>query len=431
MRGFILISFFLYIAQTVHTQATNIDYKLFELPSAIFKPIDVPQGFRAAYELRIKQLIDHTDSSKGYFYQRAFLSHKGFNKPTVLVTEGYQQHRNRLSELTQLLDANQIIVEHRYFGQSVPEEMDYSYLNLKQATTDLHNITTIFKEIYISKWISTGISKGGQTTIFYKYYYPDDMDANVPYVAPFCLSYEDKRIYTFLDTIGDASCREKIKNVQFKILENREEALTYLKWYKYGAALDYTYHTFEEAFEYMVLEYPFSFWQWGYKCEDIPDTTRTLEQLLVYLLNISEIDFYSDRDVERYASHYYQAATEMGYYGYETDAFNDLLVALPVSPRPHAAFLPNKMEVEFDGTLVKKVYKWLEKHGDRMIYIYGGTDTWTATAIPPNKDRESLWFFMEGIDHGKARIRNMSEQEKELLYRTLESWLGIPVNPIW
>jgi hypothetical protein len=240
MRGFILISFFLYIAQTVHTQATNIDYKLFELPSVIFKPIDVPQGFRAAYELRIKQLIDHTDSSKGYFYQRAFLSHKGFNKPTVLVTEGYQQHRNRLSELTQLLDANQIIVEHRYFGQSVPEEMDYSYLNLKQATTDLHNITTIFKEIYTSKWISTGISKGGQTTIFYKYYYPDDMDANVPYVAPFCLSYEDKRIYTFLDTIGDASCREKIKNVQFKILENREEALTYLKWYKYGAALDYT-----------------------------------------------------------------------------------------------------------------------------------------------------------------------------------------------
>ena len=32
--------------------------------------------------------------------------------------------------------------------------------------------------------LATGISKGGQATMFYRSYFPDDVDISVPYVAP-------------------------------------------------------------------------------------------------------------------------------------------------------------------------------------------------------------------------------------------------------
>ena len=62
-------------------QPSALEVKLFNLPDVIFKKIDTPEGFEAAYELQIRQLIDHEDASKGFFYQRAYLSHRSFGPP--------------------------------------------------------------------------------------------------------------------------------------------------------------------------------------------------------------------------------------------------------------------------------------------------------------------------------------------------------------
>ncbi|HQU60312.1 MAG TPA: S28 family serine protease, partial [Saprospiraceae bacterium] len=134
--------------------------------------MDTPIGFEAVYELNIRQPLDHKDPSKGYFYQRAFLSHRSFDAPMVIATEGYSRPSNRLYELTQYLGANQVDVEHRYFGASMPDSLDYTYLNLEQATADLHHIRQLLGQLYPKAWVSTGISKGGQTTFFYRYFYP-------------------------------------------------------------------------------------------------------------------------------------------------------------------------------------------------------------------------------------------------------------------
>jgi hypothetical protein len=77
--------------------------------------------------------------------------------------------------------------------------------------------------VYQGKWLSTGISKGGQTTIFYRYFYPEDVDVSVPYVAPLNLALEEQRIYTFLDTVGDASCRNALLEVQKDVLKARDQ----------------------------------------------------------------------------------------------------------------------------------------------------------------------------------------------------------------
>ncbi|MBT6438064.1 MAG: hypothetical protein HOK72_00060, partial [Flavobacteriales bacterium] len=175
MNNHFLLLFFFGFLNIISAQTENIEALLSDLPDVAFKKIETAENFKATYELKIKQPLDHSDSSKGFFYQKAFLSHKGFERPTVMITEGYSRSKNRIYELSKFINANQIDIEHRFFGESMPDTLNYSYLNLEQVTADLHHIKELFSNLYLKKWISTGISKGGATTIFYRYFYPNDV----------------------------------------------------------------------------------------------------------------------------------------------------------------------------------------------------------------------------------------------------------------
>ena len=425
----LLITFFSTLVNLVYAQTQNIENLLFNLPDVIFKKIETPDSFELAYELKVRQLLDHFDPSRGFFYQKAFLSHKAFDRPTVINTSGYSKKKNNILEITELLSANQIAVEHRFFGESLPDSMDYQYLNLKQVTADLHHINQLFKKIYTGKWVSSGISKGGVTTIFYRYFYPDDFDVGVSYVSPINKEFEDKRIYAFLDTVGTDACRQKIKSLQIRLLQNRDAVLPLIKFYCKGKERNYSYLTLEQAFEYSVLEYPFYFWQWFGNCADIPGDEVPLEEAVEYFVEIDPMSWFTDNEIEYNGPHYYQSASEMGYYGYETTKFKDLIKTLPTCANVHATFLPEKMNVSFDGTLLTKVNKWLETKGsDKFIYIYGRQDPWSASAVVPSEKIDSRWFFLNGKHHGQARISGMNAEERQLLINTLEEWLFIEID---
>jgi len=414
--------------QLVNAQTNDIETLLFELPDVIFTKIETAKNFEATYQLKVKQPIDHSDASKGYFYQRVFLSHKGLEQPTIMITAGYSRSKNRIAELTELLNGNQIQIEHRFFGESMPDSLDYKYLTLKQVTGDLHHINALFKTIYKNKWLSTGVSKGGATTLFYRYFYPEDVDVSVNYVGPINIAFEEERIYKFLDTIGSKSCRDKIETFQKYLLKNRHNILPLMKAYSLGAKAKYTYFNIETAFEYAVLEYPFSFWQYGQSCEDIPDENISYFEAVKYFTKVADITFFSDKSIKDYASHYYQSATEFGYYGYETKKFKGLLEELPTDQNAYAVFMPNKMEAPFDASLLKSINEWLPIHGNEIIHIYGGIDTWSASAVPYSDKVDALWFMMNGKHHGNARIKTMSPAEKEELNSALERWLSIKID---
>lgn len=405
----------------------SIEEALFDLPDIRFKNISKEGSSTVLYECYIKQPIDHKDESKGHFYQRIHLTHVGFDAPTVMNTNGYYLHSGK-NEVAAILDANYVNIEHRFFGKSVPEPKDWNYLTLEQATADLHRINQVFKTIYTKKWVSTGISKGGQTTIFYRYFYPDDVAVSIPYVAPLNLEYEDKRIYKFLDTIGTKECRDKIFHVQETLLKNREEVLLKLKWFSKGANYNFEYlNDFEKAFEFAVLEYPFSFWQWGNNCDDLPTKGDDLDKYIQSFLDIVGLSFYDDKSMDLFAPHYYQASTQMGYYGFETKEFKKLIKALPKNP--HASFAPKEAgELKFSNKLPKQVDKWLEKNGNNFVYIYGANDTWSATRVIPSDKVNALYYHMPGRSHGDARIKNLTDKEKKQLEEMLEKWLDDEVD---
>jgi hypothetical protein len=87
------------------------------------------------------------------------------------------------------------------------------------------------------------------------------------------------------------------------------------------------------------------------------------------------------------------------------------------------------MSVEYDGgELAKAVYDWIDSEGNKIIYINGALDTWSATAMPPNDDLDALYFFLEDQSHGTARILNMSDSQKKDTRDALERWLGLELS---
>ena len=112
------------LSQTPRTSRSGLEMQL----SAIEGVTEVfgleSTEFEEKYGIRMRQMVNHDDIIYGFFEQRVFIMHVGYDRPTVLVTEGYgADYASRpgyREELSRLLNANLIVVEHRYFGESVP-----------------------------------------------------------------------------------------------------------------------------------------------------------------------------------------------------------------------------------------------------------------------------------------------------------------------
>lgn len=400
----------------------QLEYELFNLPNVSFTNVSKPGDPFLTYDLFVRQPIDHQHPENGYFNQWVQLRHRGFDKPVVMETHGYGMGRGR-NEVEQILNANNIGVEYRFFGKSVPDSLQWEFLTIEQATADLHAISLLFKQLYRAKWFSTGISKGGQTTLYYKYFYPEDIDVAIPYVAPIDNEPEDKRIYTFLDTIGTPECRKKIFEFQQFLLKNEAKAIEKLEWYAKGAQLKFNYTgSIGKSFEYAVLEYSFSFWQWGRSCDSIP-TNQNLNDYLNELLKTSGISFFSDHDIKQFAPHYYQAA-QTGYYGYNIEPFRKYIKHFTTNPSaifPPQAAKPNS----FSPELYRNFKEWLDQRGNNILYIYGGIDTWSAPRVIVSDQVNSKSYLIPGAHHGNTRIKNLPEAMKNEFAQKIKEWTGI------
>jgi len=401
----------------------QLERELFNLPNVSFTEATKPGDPYLTYDLMIKQPIDHQNPEKGSFYQWVQLRHRGFDLPTVIETNGYYMSRGK-NEVEQILNANNISVEFRFFGKSVPDSLQWQYLTNTQAAADLHNINQLLRQIYKGKWISTGISKGGQTTIYYKYLYPDDVDMAIPYVAPIDNAFEDTRLYTFMDTIGTPQYRQRIFDFQKLLLMNEDEAVKKLQWYAKGARMSFNYvGDIGKVFEYAVMEYPFSFWQWGRSADSIP-TNKKLDDYLDELMKTSSISNFSDSDLKMYGPHYYLAASETGYYGYDIAPFKKYIRHF--NSNPTATFPPKEANAKpTDGSFHAGLQKWLAEKGNNILYIYGGIDAWSAARVLVSDKVNSKSFLIPGASHGIARIKNLPENMREEFVGKIKEWTGL------
>lgn len=393
-------------------------------PDLTIKKIEGDSAFTEIYEIFIEQPVDHFNPQSPKFKQKFYLSHIDRNKPMVVELDGYSV-RNRPNELSRILKSNHMLVEHRYFGESVPEPFDWEYLDIRQAAEDHQRIISKFKEFYSGKWVSTGISKGGSTIIFHRRYYPYEVDASVAYVGPIARSIEDQRVFEFLKNVSTPECRQRVYDFQVHILKNRDKYFSMFLKNAEDNNLTYNLVGKEKAFEYSVLEYSFAYWQWSTEgCEKIPDSNSSDEEIFGHFKKNSGVDYFADKDITSFYPFFYQAYKDYGYYAYETEPFKEYI---RYADGQTPFFIPEGVNLVFSPEPMKDMSEWVENDAENFIFIYGGNDPWTAAGVCLTGKTNSIKMVHPNGSH-RTRIKTFSAEDQEIIYSKLEEWLNLEIE---
>ncbi|MDD5570372.1 MAG: S28 family serine protease [Bacteroidales bacterium] len=426
MKKLIILLFGIFVFNNISfSQDVSLYEWLKTIPGTKIKKYDSPV-FKEFYEIYLPQLLDHKNPNGKVFKQLIYLGYNDVNAPTVIETDGYSAKRvspKFIDEPAKILKANMIFVEHRFFNKSVPDSMDWKYLNMEQVAGDYHYIRNVFGKFLKGKWVATGISKGGQTATAYKLFFPDDVDATIAYVASMNYSLLDPRIDKHFKIVGTPECRKNIYDYQVEMLKNKNKLLPIFKDFARRDSLIFNFIDAETAYEYCVLEFPFSFWQWVDNCKIIENIKVPDDSLVKILYKVIYPDLYSNSIYDLFPS-YFQNFTELGYYEYDETPFKEWLKK---KDYPNTAFNPPGVKVVFNDTYIKKLKDFIKSGPKNMIFIYGELDPWGAPAIELNDKSNSLKFVVKNGSHG-VRIRHLDAQQKEQVYSTLEKWLGIKID---
>lgn len=422
----VILTLIIFFWASCSGQSKDIVAELQKIPGLVVQEMEseIP-FFQKKYAIKLIQPLDHENPGAGFFQQRMFLSHAGYEEPMVLITEGYAAGKNYVRELAEILRGNELQVEYRYFGESKPDKIDWNLLNSRQASHDYHRIYKLFKKVYKKQWVSTGWSKGGQTSLIYRRHFPEDMAAVIAYDAPVNLALEEPRIDAFFDNVGDELCRHRLIVFQRAVLRSKAAILLLYEEHCKEQGFTFTKITPLKAFEYTVLEYPFSFWQYHtLDCNEIPGEGATPQVLFDHLREVVSLGSYTDRAFQSTAMK--QFATELGYYRYVTKNVKDLL-SEGENDYPNNSFGPEEADLAFDPTFMEDIYQWLLTRGNNIIYIYGENDPWSAPRLHNLKATNAKMFWVKNGNH-YSFIRTLSDAQHKELIQTLEEWLGIKIE---
>jgi hypothetical protein len=395
------------------------------------RPSNIP-GTRF-FVLQFEQPVDHHDPTGPRFTQKISLLHRSFGAPMSLLTGGYAVSTRRAveNEPTALLQANQLYVEHRYYGESVPSGPEYEHLDIEQSAGDHHRIVQAFRPVYTGRWISNGNSKGGMTSLYHRYYYPDDVDGTVAYVSPSTYSASDPRYVKFIRNVGDAATRAKLIAYQRALLTRREQLVPMMEAYVSQWGLTFDVVGADRAFEFGALEASFFFWQLCPVefCEPLlPAPDASDEALLYFYINWIGAPFnYDDETINvHYGPYFYQSATQLGHPRFDEAPLQDLLrypgedIAANLTPVP--------VTIPFSHGLMAKIEAQTRAQGERMLFIYGENDPWSTSKFEGKAGNDAFQFVVPGGWHG-ARIADLPEDERLHALSRLFDWADVPFDP--
>ena len=383
--------------------------------------------------LRFTQPVDHENPAGPTFQQRVSLLHRDKDAPMIVQTSGYwDYYRDSTVELTRLLGSNQISIEHRYFAESRPSNPDWSKLTIKQMADDEHAIIVALRTVYPGKFVTTGGSKGGMTAIYHRRFYPDDVDGTVPYVAPISFGAPDTRYNAFFDTVGPPACRQAVRDVAKELLQNRR-AMVEAKAMEQALDPDephsYSRIQLRPAVESSIISLEWAFWQYyGFSfCSTVPAVTDTDAKLFGFLNVISPVTDNDDAQVAAFDAYYYQAYAQLGYPDQATPYLTPYIM---FTDADYASSLPTAEPTYDGGAAMRDIDDWVKQHGNRLLFVYGQWDPWTAGKFELGQATDSLDVMQAMGTHG-ARITRLDDADRDAAFAKIAAWTGVtPTVPM-
>jgi len=409
-------------------------------------PNRAPAGYRY-FALTIDQPVDHDAPGGAHFTQHLTLiaNDQALDAPLVLFSTGYWNYQGDYpSELALLLHGNQLVMEHRFFGDSRPSPADWTKLTIQQAAADQHAVVTTFAPIFGGKWITTGASKGGMTSIYHRRFYPDDVAGTVAYVAPISFGAPDNAYDTWVnDTIGTQPCRDQLKALAAELLKNRRTELIQratTEMNQNPSSVQYTRVAIGPAVEGAVTSLYWSFWQYYGKdyCAYLPQTTDSTDALWALLegtpngggiwgYGVSPVYSSDDANLARFEAYDYQAAWQLGYPG----TIDTYLTGLKMyTDADYSGANPVGVSVPaYDGgAAMNDVAAWVKTSSSHMIWVYGGWDPWTGGKFDPGGAQDALEAIVPEQTHG-AQLHELGAADRDAAYAKLAAWTGVTPDP--
>ena len=409
--------------------ATDIAGKLGCIPGLTFQERpDLPLPGYVRYDLTFAQPIDHERPELGTFPQRAMLMLAVVDRPMVLATSGYNlSSRSRVDELAAMFGANELWYEHRFFVDSIPAApADWSKLDIRQAAGDAHRLAAAFHWLFPARWVSTGVSKGGKTSVYHRRFHPCDVDATVAYVAPISLAVEDPAYNDFLAGVGGAAyaaCRAELRAFQRRLLERRAEIIPLVSGTFTGLPVAHVY-------EMAVIELAFAMWQYTspddplHGCAAIPPSSAGPAEMLAFLsYHSSPNTLAGDASLALYRPYYHQAAGQLGYPAPFEAGLEDLLQYPGTDVA--ATYLPPGTAPAYDAAAMPDVREWVSTAGARMMFVYGEFDPWSTRMYAPAAAHDSVRYVDPGGNHG-SKLRTLEPDDRAAATAKLAGWLGTP-----
>lgn len=378
-----------------------------------------------------EQPADHNDPNGLKFPQQIYILHKDTSRPMVLNSTGYALWgEDYPSEPTLIADANQISVEHRFFPPSRPEPADWQLLTIEQAAADHHSLVEALKPIYDKKWVSTGASKGGMTSMYHRRFYELDVDGTIPYVAPLSYGTNDPRYIDFLDDVGTPECRDALIAFQIEVLSRRATMIPLVE--QTGA--NFGYWDEDAALDFAVGNVRFGLWQYAdpSACDSVPPTTASDDELFGFLESVSAVEGSDDYYLDFFEPYYFQAALQLGAPGSD-ESYLASLLSVPLGLGP-AAFVqpgPTKTAIFQPGSM-PDIQAWTLEAGHQLLFVYGEVDPWSAAMFEvPGPTTDTYAFIAPGMNHG-AGIYGLPSDEQATAIDAILRWTeqdGAPPNP--
>jgi hypothetical protein len=390
-------------------------------------------GYRL-FHLQLEQPVDHAAPAGPTFQQFATLLWRTEGEhPVVLATNGYGASRvPGRNELTALLDAHQLTVEHRFFVPSSPDPRDWSRLTIEQAAGDHHRVVESLRPVLgPGAWLDVGASKGGMTAVYHRYFHPGDVDGTVAYVAPQSYSTTDPVYVDFLMAVGGAAqagCRAALEAYQRTLLSRRAEVEPLMA--AAAVAAGDTFDTFglAKAYDYSVVELPFAFWQYGNatRCLSVPAADAPAQALFDFMdaVLLGVTSWVGDASLAYYAPYYYQSATQLGGPAYPQAHLLDLLPGGVEADDLPERYPPPGVTKTWDPAAMPAVGAWVSASGQRLLFVYGENDPWSSRPFQPDAANDSHRFFVPAGNHS-AKISLLPDAERTVATNLVRRWAGL------
>ena len=177
-----------------------------------------------------------------------------------------------------------------------------------------------------------------------------------------------------------------------------------------------------EIYDYCILEFAFSFWQWGRPADEIPASTATNQDFFNYLIKICPPDYFDINSGKSTFPFFIQALKQLGYYGYNPKPFKGLMELTDTKGYILKLFMPPSDRFTYDPSMSLLVKRYLKKEAEKILLIYGGNDPWIASAAEAHGNKKILKVAQPGGSH-RTRIGTLPETQRKLVMETLEKWL--------